>query len=131
MINIEPDVLALQRLYHWEKTTPDRVVFTQPYDGAAKGTGQIRTWTWRQALDETRRMAAHLQSLGLRAGQQASRSFRRTRAHWMMTDLAIWMAGHVSVPLYPTLAAETDPPDPRAQRSASCCSSASSTAGTA
>src|SRR5690606_21606971 len=26
---------------------------------------------------------------------------------WMMTDLAIWMAGHVSVPLYPTLAAET------------------------
>mgnify|MGYP003425857136 CR=1 FL=1 len=49
------DMLALQRLYHWEKTTPDRVVFTQPYEGAAKGSGQVRTWTWKQALDETRR----------------------------------------------------------------------------
>jgi long-subunit acyl-CoA synthetase (AMP-forming) len=28
-------------------------------------------------------------------------------AHWIITDLAIWMAGHVSVPLYPTLSAET------------------------
>src|SRR5690606_19655858 len=26
---------------------------------------------------------------------------------WMMSDLAIWMAGHVSVPLYPTLAPDT------------------------
>ena len=28
-------------------------------------------------------------------------------AWWLMTDLAIWMAGYVSVPLYPTLAADT------------------------
>ena len=28
-------------------------------------------------------------------------------AWWLMSDLAIWMAGHVSVPLYPTLAPET------------------------
>jgi long-chain acyl-CoA synthetase len=31
----------------------------------------------------------------------------KNTAHWMMTDFAIWMAGHVSVPLYPTLAAGT------------------------
>ena len=106
MINVEPDALALQRLYHWERTTPDRVVFTQPYDGAAKGTGQIRTWTWRQALDETRRMAAYLQGLGLAPGSKIA-LISKNCAHWMMTDWAIWMAGHVSVPLYPTLAAET------------------------
>src|SRR5262249_17396688 len=31
----------------------------------------------------------------------------KNSAHWIMADLAIWMAGHVSVPLYPTLNAET------------------------
>ena len=28
-----PSSLALQRLYHWERTTPDRTVFTQPMSG--------------------------------------------------------------------------------------------------
>jgi long-chain acyl-CoA synthetase len=106
MTDVDPDSLALQRLYHWERTSPDRVVFTQPYDGAAKGTGQVRTWTWQQALDETRRMAAYLQGLGLPAGSKIA-LISKNCAHWMMTDWAIWMAGFVSVPLYPTLAAET------------------------
>jgi len=106
MSQVAADALALQRLYHWEKTTPDRVVFTQPYDGAAKGAGQVRTWTWRQALDETRRMAAHLKSLNLPKGSHIALISKNT-AHWLMTDWAIWMAGHVSVPLYPTLAADT------------------------
>jgi long-subunit acyl-CoA synthetase (AMP-forming) len=28
-------------------------------------------------------------------------------AHWILADLAIWLAGHVSVPLYPNLTTET------------------------
>jgi len=106
MTPIAPDALALQRLYHWEKSAPNHIVFTQPYEGAAKGTGQVRTWTWKQALDETRRMAAHLQSLGLPPGSKIALISKNT-AHWMMTDWAIWMAGFISVPLYPTLAADT------------------------
>ncbi len=106
MSAIAPESLALQRLYHWEKTTPARVVFTQPFEGAAKGSGQIRTWTWQQALDETRRMATHLQGLGLPPGSKIA-LISKNCAHWLMIDWAIWMAGHVSVPLYPTLAAET------------------------
>ena len=106
MSNVAPASLALQRLYHWEETTPDRVLFTQPYEGAAKGGGQVKTWTWKQALDETRRIAAHLQSLGLPPGAKVALISKNT-AHWMMTDWAIWMAGFVSVPLYPTLAADT------------------------
>jgi long-chain acyl-CoA synthetase len=31
----------------------------------------------------------------------------KNTAHWMMSDFAIWLAGGVSVPLYPTLAAGT------------------------
>jgi len=93
--------LALQRLYHWERTAPGRNVFTQPMGG-----GTLRTWNWSQVLDETRRMAAHLRELGLASGDKVALLSKNT-AWWMMADWAIWMAGGVSVPLYPTLAAGT------------------------
>ncbi|MBC8058350.1 MAG: AMP-binding protein [Rhizobiales bacterium] len=98
---VAPDALALQRLYHWERTAPDRMVLTQPL-----GAGAVRDYTWAQLADETRRMAAHLQSLGLPAGSRIA-ILSKNSAHWLMADFAIWMAGFVSVPLYPTLAAGT------------------------
>ena len=98
---VSADTLALQRLYHWEKTTPERVLFTQPLGG-----GQVATYTWRQVMDQVRRMAAHLQSLGLQPGDKIALLSKNT-AHWMMADWAIWLGGFVSVPLYPTLAAGT------------------------
>ena len=98
---VTPDALALQRLYHWEKTQPDRVVLTQPTGG-----GTTTDYTWQQVLDHTRRMAAHLKGLGYPAGTRIALLSKNT-AHWLMCDFAIWMAGYVSVPLYPTLAAET------------------------
>lgn len=100
-VPVSPDQLALQRLYHWEKTTPNRIVFTQPMGG-----GQTQTFTWAQALDQTRRMAAHLKKLGLAPGDKVALLSKNT-AWWLMADWAIWMAGGVSVPLYPTLAAST------------------------
>ena len=98
---IAPEHLALQRLYHWEKTVPDRVVFTQPMGG-----GVVRQMTWREVMDQTRRMAAHLQSFGFPKGSRIA-ILSKNCAQWLMSDWAIWMAGYVSVPLYPTLAAET------------------------
>ena len=98
---VSADALALQRLYHWEKTTPDRVVFTQPLGG-----GQVREYTWREVMDQVRRMAAHLQSTGLQPGDKVALLSKNT-AHWLMADWAIWLGGFVSVPLYPTLAAGT------------------------
>ncbi len=98
---VAEDTLALQRLYHWEKTAPDRVVFTQPMGG-----GVVRDFTWGQVVGEVRRIAAHLQSLGLKPGDKVALISKNT-AWWMMADWAIWVAGYVSVPLYPTLAAET------------------------
>ncbi len=97
----KPDSLALQRLYHWEKTAPGRIALTQPLGG-----GPLRDYTWAEVLDQTRRMATHLQSLGLAPGSRIALLSKNT-AHWLMSDFAIWMAGFVSVPLYPTLAAGT------------------------
>jgi long-chain acyl-CoA synthetase len=96
-----PNALALQRLYHWESTAPDRVALTQPLGG-----GAVRDYTWREVMDQSRRMAAHLQSLGLKPGDRVALLSKNT-AHWLMSDFAIWLGGFVSVPLYPTLAAGT------------------------
>jgi long-chain acyl-CoA synthetase len=98
---VAEDALALQRLYYWERTAPDRVVLTQPVGG-----GQVQDYTWTQLMDETRRMAAHLESLGFEPGTRIG-ILAKNSAHWLMADFAIWMAGYVSVPLYPTLAAGT------------------------
>jgi len=99
--SVSVEALALQRLYHWERTAPDQIVLTQPLGG-----GATRDYTWAQVMDETRRMAAHLQSLGFAPGSRIA-ILSKNCAHWLMADFAIWMAGFVSVPLYPTLAAGT------------------------
>jgi long-chain acyl-CoA synthetase len=93
--------LALERLYHWERVSPDRTAFTQPVGG-----GMLREFTWRQMVDQSRRMAAHLKSLGFEPGAKIA-ILSKNCAWWLMSDYAIWMAGYVSVPLYPTLAAST------------------------
>jgi long-chain acyl-CoA synthetase len=101
MTQVAPELLALQRLYHWEKTDPNRVALTQPM-----GAGAVQEFTWAEIGDQVRRMATHLQSQGWEPGSKVA-ILSKNCAWWMMSDLAIWMAGHVSVPLYPTLAAET------------------------
>ena len=92
-----PDSLALQRLYHWEKTAPDRIALTQPLGG-----GPLRDYTWTEVLDQTRRMAAHLQSLGLPPGSRIGLISKNT-AHWIMTDFAIWMAAIPTPPAAPCI----------------------------
>ena len=98
---VATEALALQRLYHWEATAPGQVVLTQPLGG-----GALREYTWAQLLDESRRMAAHLQGLGFAPGSRIA-ILSKNCAHWLMCDFSIWLAGFVSVPLYPTLAAGT------------------------
>jgi len=101
---VDDSTLALARLYHWESTTPDRVAYTQPL--GKDGGGQVSTYTWRQVMDQARRMAAYLKAQGVVPGDRVALLSKNT-VHWMMSDFAIWLAGAVSVPLYPTLAAGT------------------------
>ncbi|MBH9553630.1 AMP-binding protein [Inhella gelatinilytica] len=98
---IAPERLALQCLYYWETSHAHHVTLTQPM-----GNGQVRDFTWGQVADETRRMAQWLKSQGWPEGSKVA-ILSKNCAWWLMTDLAIWMAGYVSVPLYPTLAAGT------------------------
>ncbi len=103
-VPVDASQLALQRLYHWEQTAPSRVVLTQPM-GKDNG-GAVQNFTWAQVMDQARRMATHLQAQGIQPGDRVALISKNT-AWWLITDFAIWLAGGVSVPLYPTLAAET------------------------
>jgi long-chain acyl-CoA synthetase len=101
MLKLDASHLPLERAYRWEKERANEVLFTQPM-----GAGVVKDWTWAQAMDEVRRMAAHLQSLGYEPGARIAIMSKNT-AWWIMSDLAIWMAGYVSVPIYPNLVSET------------------------
>jgi long-chain acyl-CoA synthetase len=102
---IEASTLALQRLYHWEGEQPQTVSLIQPMGG-----GVIKEFTRAEVGNQVRRMAAHLQAMGREQGWEPGAKvaiLSKNCAWWLMSDLAIWMAGYVSVPLYPTLAHET------------------------
>jgi long-subunit acyl-CoA synthetase (AMP-forming) len=94
-------VSPLEQVYRWEKAKADELYLTQPMGG-----GVVQEYTWNRAVGEARRMAAYLKSLELQPGSRIA-LLSKNCAHWIMTDLAIWMAGHVTVPLYPTLNADT------------------------
>jgi len=74
---------VLERAYHWERTTPDEVYLVQPMGG-----GVVRELTWKQALDEARRIAAYLKSLELPERSHVA-LFSKNSAWWILADLAI------------------------------------------
>ncbi len=90
----------LEMLYHWEKTTPDAVYLRQPIDGV------FHEFTWAQVGDQVRRVANALIAQNYEQGSHIA-ILSKNCAEWFITDLAIMMAGHVSVPIYFTAGQET------------------------
>ncbi len=88
----------LHQFLKWEKETPNSIMLRQPF------SGEWRSWTYQQAGEETRKIAAGLKSLNLPARSNIA-LLSKNCAQWIMADLAIMMAGHISVPLYATLTA--------------------------
>jgi long-chain acyl-CoA synthetase len=91
------DEMVLSRVYRWEKERGSKVYMIQPMGG-----GRVKKFTWGETMKEVRSMAAHLKSHGFPEGSKIA-ILSKNCAHFMMSDLAIWMAGYVSVALYPTL----------------------------
>lgn len=88
--------LILDHVYDHEAAQPDRVFMTQPV-----GAGRVVDTTWGETLDQARRMAAHLQSLDLPPGARIA-MLAKNSAHFVMAELAIWMAGGTTVAIFPT-----------------------------
>ncbi len=93
--------LILDYVYDHEKNLSDQVYLTQPIGG-----GQTIDYTWSDALDQSRRMAAHLKAQNFEPGARIA-VLSKNSAHFMMAELAIWMAGYTTVAIFPTETSET------------------------
>ena len=92
--------LILDRVYEHEAAQPDRIFLTQPV-----GARAVIDTSWGQALDEARRMATHLQGLGLEPGARVA-LLTKNCAHFLIAELAIWIAGGTTVAIFPTETAD-------------------------
>jgi len=99
-IGLSEDSLPLQRFYRWERERANRIFLSQPMGGS------LRDWTWAEAASEVRRIAAYLRAQNWPTGSNVA-ILSKNCAWWIMADLAIWMAGHVTVPIYPSLRPQT------------------------
>ena len=90
----------LEMLYQWESEAPDKIYTRQPIDGV------YHEHTWKQTGEEVRKMAAVLKGLNLPPKSKIG-ILSKNCTHWILSDLAIMMSGHISVPMYPTLSANT------------------------
>jgi long-chain acyl-CoA synthetase len=93
--------LILDHVYGHEKTRPELVYMTQPI-----GQGQVIDYTWRETLRQARSMAAYLKAQNLAPGARVA-ILSKNCAHFIMAELAIWMAGGTTVAIFPTESGET------------------------
>lgn len=91
---LEDADLPLQRLYAAERERASQLLLTQPV------AGQVTEWTWGSTMQEVRKVAAWLKAQNWPPGSRIV-ILSRNSAWWLMADFAIWMAGYVSVPLFP------------------------------
>lgn len=93
--------LPLDVFYEREARHPRQRFLVQPIGG-----GQVETLSWADVGHQARCAAHWLRARELPPGSHIA-LISKNCAHWIIADLAIWMAGHVSVPLYPNLTAES------------------------
>ncbi|WNJ16789.1 AMP-binding protein [Pontibacter sp. G13] len=90
----------LELFYQRESNISHITYLSQPI------AGKWHTWTWGETADEIRRMVTALQSRGIAPGAKIG-LLSRNCAHWIMADIAIMIAGYVSVPIYPNVKRDT------------------------
>jgi long-chain acyl-CoA synthetase len=93
--------LMLDYIYDHEKNLSSKVFLSQPI-----GNGQVVDYTWAQVMDQSRRMATYLKAQNLPEGARVA-MLTKNCAHFVMAEIAIWMAGYTTVAIFPTETADT------------------------
>ena len=89
---LSPSRLVLDHVYAHAAETPDKLYLIQPI-----GFGEVRDYNWQQVVDQARRMATHLRAKGFEPGARIA-LLSKNCAHFIIAELAIWMAGGSTVP---------------------------------
>lgn len=93
----------LEAFLYWEESSPDQIFLQQFHEGKAEDL------TFKQSGQEIRKIARAIKKKNLAANSKIALLSKNCK-HWVMADLAIMMSGHISVPIYPTLVAESIKP---------------------
>ena len=86
----------LEMFYQWEQQQPEKTWLRQ-HDGQ-----QWRNYSWAEVGRVARQLGAGLLAEGLAPGDKVG-LYAENCAHWVIADLAIMMAGLVSVPIYTSM----------------------------
>ena len=86
---------ALEQLYRWERECPDHPYLHQPVDG------ELRSYSRGEVAGLARRLAGSLLAQGFAPGTRIG-LLAKNSAEWFIVDLAIQLAGMVSVPIFAT-----------------------------
>ena len=84
------------KFYDWEEKFKDKPFLRQPFGDSWE------EYSWGETGQLARRLATGLKSLGLKKGSHIGLISKNCR-EWIIADLAIIMAGYVSVPFFPNL----------------------------
>lgn len=90
----------LEAFLYWEKNMPD-LPFLRQFTNT-----NIQTFSYKQAGNQARRIASGLNSFNLPKKSHIA-LLSKNCAHWVIADLAIMMADHISIPISPSINAET------------------------
>ena len=82
--------------YEWERKLKDKPFLRQPFGG------KWEEYTWGETGQMARKLATGLKTLGLPPKSHIGLMSKNCR-EWIIADLAIYMAGYVSVPFFPNL----------------------------
>ena len=82
--------------YNWEKKLKNKPFLKQPFGNLWEN------YTWDQVGNMARKLSTGLKSMGLPEKSHIGLVSKNCR-EWIIADLAISMAGHISVPFFPTL----------------------------
>ena len=84
------------KFYHWEKKFKNKPFLRQPFGD------KWEEYTWEETGIMARKLATGLKSLNLKKGSHIGLISKNCR-EWIIADLAIIMAGYISVPFFPNL----------------------------
>lgn len=100
LITQDAVVSPLSMLYKWEVERPNAIYMRQPINGVYK------EFTWKETLNQARCVAAALLAKQYPSGSSIA-ILSKNCAEWIIADIGISMAGHISVPIFATAGKET------------------------